>query len=154
MSDDETARYKRSTPEELAGLRETFNALDEKGNGRIDGDDLSKLLQELKLPAELAPLILYIFDSDHTGTLEFEEFVAYMEAMADLEPHPRRFFKMLFDAIDTDGSGLLDPPELVKFARFLNVDLSEREAIEAIDEIDLDGNRQIDFNELCIALSI
>jgi Ca2+-binding EF-hand superfamily protein len=77
-----------------------------------------------------------------------------MESMADLEAHPRRFFRLHFNAIDADGSGLLDPPELVEFARILNVTLSIEDATTSIDEIDLDGNRQIDFHELCTALSI
>jgi Ca2+-binding EF-hand superfamily protein len=154
MADDEAAHYKRSTPEELAGLRDTFNALDEKRTGRIDKNGLSQLLGELKLPAELASLILFIFDTDHTGTLEIDEFVEYMESMADLARYPRRFFRLLFNAIDTDGSGFLEAPELVEFARILNVELNENDALEAIDEIDLDGNRKMDFDELCTALAI
>jgi calmodulin len=153
MTDDPT-QYRRSSPEELAGLRETFDALDENKTGGIGARALALLLREISLPPEVGPLIMFIFDRDHNGKIDFGEFVQIMEAIADLERYPRRFFRMLFEAIDTDGSGLLDPPELVEFARLLNVQLSETDAIEAIDEIDLDGNRQIDFNELCVALSI
>jgi calmodulin len=153
MTDDPT-QYRHSSPEELAGLRETFDALDENKTGGIGARALSLLLREISLPPEVSPLIMFIFDRDHNGKIDFGEFVQIMEAIADLERYPRRFFRMLFEAIDTDGSGLLDPPELVEFARLLNVQLSEADAVEAIDEIDLDGNRQIDFNELCVALSI
>jgi Ca2+-binding EF-hand superfamily protein len=104
------AGYKRSTPEELAQLRETFNALDQSGSGSLDAASLTVLLDELSLPKELTPLILFIFDTTHCGGLHFEDFVEYMESMADLEAHPRRFFRLLFDAIDADGSGLLDRP--------------------------------------------
>jgi Ca2+-binding EF-hand superfamily protein len=145
---------KKSSPEEVAALRQTFNALDTRHRGKIDARALSVLCKEIGIPTDVAPLVAMVFDQDRSGSINFEEFVEYMESVVDLEVNPRRFFLHVFNAIDTNRSGLLDPQELVRFASLLNVTMTESDALRAIDEIDLDGNHEIDFHELCVALGI
>jgi len=145
---------KKSSAEELSRLRAAFRVLDKQHRGDLGKEELTVLCKEVGMSPELAPLITMVFDGDNNARINFQEFVECMESIADLETHPRRFFKHVFNAIDRSHTGRFDPDELVKFAGLLNVPLSRADALEAIDETDLDGDHEIDFSELCVALGI
>jgi hypothetical protein len=55
---------KKSSPEELAALRQTFNALDTRHRGKIDARALSVLCKEIGIPTDVAPLVAMVFDQD------------------------------------------------------------------------------------------
>lgn len=58
------------------------------------------------------------------------------------------FLRGLFDDIDEDGSGVLDRGEIAELARkLLGKPLTKREIDAAMEEMDGDGNGEIDFEE-------
>ena len=68
--------------------------------------------------------------------------------MADKVPKSRLiYYKNAFDMFDKKKIGVLTYKEISNVLRSLNLAPSEEEIKEMIDEVDLDGNGEIDFEE-------
>ncbi|KAF9370911.1 mitochondrial glycerol-3-phosphate dehydrogenase [Mortierella sp. AD011] len=76
-------------PEELAEFHKVFGALDYDGDGHIDGKDLNEVLKNLDMDVDAQVLknIIDEVDLDHSGTIEFNEF---LEVMGGLKEHASR----------------------------------------------------------------
>ncbi|KAF9350447.1 mitochondrial glycerol-3-phosphate dehydrogenase [Mortierella sp. AD094] len=76
-------------PEELAEFHKVFGALDYDGDGHIDGKDLNEVLKnlEMNVDAQVLKNIIQEVDLDHSGTIEFNEF---LEVMGGLKEHASR----------------------------------------------------------------
>ncbi|KAF9994024.1 mitochondrial glycerol-3-phosphate dehydrogenase [Entomortierella chlamydospora] len=76
-------------PEELAEFHKVFGALDYDGDGHIDGKDLNEVLKNLEMDVDAQVLknIIDEVDLDHSGTIEFNEF---LEVMGGLKEHASR----------------------------------------------------------------
>ncbi|KAF8977616.1 mitochondrial glycerol-3-phosphate dehydrogenase [Entomortierella lignicola] len=76
-------------PEELAEFHKVFGALDRDGDGHIDGKDLNEVLKNLDMDvdAQVLKSIIEEVDLDHSGTIEFNEF---LEVMGGLKEHASR----------------------------------------------------------------
>ncbi|CCF59500.1 hypothetical protein KAFR_0H00900 [Kazachstania africana CBS 2517] len=58
-----------------------------------------------------------------------------------------RQYKEAFDLFDTDHSGSISATELATVMRSLGLNPDESEVEDLINEIDIDGNHEIEFNE-------
>ena len=68
--------------------------------------------------------------------------------MLDDIPEERKLeYKEAFDMLDKGKDGKITLLELANVMRSLNMDPTEEELKEMIDEVDLDGNGEIDFEE-------
>ena len=68
--------------------------------------------------------------------------------MLDEVPQDRRKeYKDAFEMFDKNKDGKITIMELANVMRSLNLDPTEEELKEMIDEVDLDGNGEIDFEE-------
>ncbi|KAF9113660.1 mitochondrial glycerol-3-phosphate dehydrogenase [Mortierella sp. AM989] len=76
-------------PEELAEFHKVFGGLDHDGDGHIDGKDLNEVLRNLDMDVDAQVLknIIEEVDMDHSGTIEFNEF---LEVMGGLKEHASR----------------------------------------------------------------
>lgn len=54
---------------------------------------------------------------------------------------------MIFDAVDEDGSGLLDREEMGLLLRQMGKNLTTEQLDDAMDEMDEDGSNGVDFEE-------
>jgi Ca2+-binding EF-hand superfamily protein len=147
-------KTKKYTSQELAHLRQIFNEVDTDGNGVLDESEIAKFLDQSGETATIAPIIIRIFDRNHDGSVTFNEFLEFVELSAKLDTEPLAVYRALFNAIDTDGSGELDAPELAEFARLLGLSLTGAEAQEVVSSVDRDGNGTISFAELILTLAL
>jgi Ca2+-binding EF-hand superfamily protein len=59
-----------------------------------------------------ADLAFYLYDTDKSGTLEFEEFWSFVSEAYFGQDQPKIFLKRAFDAFDADKNGTLDQTEI------------------------------------------
>ncbi|GAB4835229.1 Calcium-dependent protein kinase 8 [Ancistrocladus abbreviatus] len=133
--------------EEVAGLKETFEAMDTYKRGRINKEDLRAGL--IKLGHQVADTDLQILmeaaDVDGGGTLNYGEFVAvsvHLKKMANDE-HLHRAFSFF----DRNKSGYIEIDEL-RDALNDDADSSSEEVINAImHDVDTDKDGRISYEE-------
>ena len=95
-----------SSPAATAELRAWFAAVDTARTGRINCDQLRAALSSsgFDFRAGTAERLVRMFDRDRSSTIEFDEFIKAHGFIRDLAAG--------FRARDTDGSGVLEGPEV------------------------------------------
>jgi Ca2+-binding EF-hand superfamily protein len=112
----------------------------------ISQAELKQAMQSLghhPTEAELTHLMQEV-DLDASGTIEYEEFQTLL-----LSRHGERAsrLKLAFNVFDEDGNGQISADELSHImSRF---EMTDAELNEMIQEVDYDGDRQINFEEFC-----
>lgn len=137
--------------EQLMNLKEAFKLLDKDGNGQLDASELSMFMNDCGLQAENAPLVISIFDTDHNGSISWDEFVNFMEVINSGDE--LALFRLLFKAMDTDNSGELSYDEVQRFFSYFNIQLTIEEAQMFISQFDTDKNGTLSFDEVMMALN-
>ncbi|CAA6673489.1 unnamed protein product [Spirodela intermedia] len=106
-------------PEELADLRDQFNAIDVDKNGSISLEEMRHALSKdiiwrLREPRVLE--ILQAIDSNTDGLVDFDEFVAATLHVHQMEKHDSRKWlsrsQAAFEKFDVDRDGFITPEEL------------------------------------------
>ncbi|ODN77426.1 hypothetical protein L202_04605 [Cryptococcus amylolentus CBS 6039] len=88
-------------------LRNMFNAFDSTRTGQLSGGDLQRLLAKdatMDAREDSVKMLMNIFDTDRSGSINFQEFEGLYRYIQDWHGIFRRF--------DTDASGLIDRAEL------------------------------------------
>ena len=127
-------------------LWKSFGNFDDDSNGEISPEELGQVMKDLGHTPnafDLRALIKEV-DTDGSGTISFDEFKALMLAQqGDTESR----LKLAFSIFDEDSSGRITVEELRHvMGRF---GLSEAELTTMINEVDLDGDGEIGFEEFC-----
>ena len=138
----------------LDQMKETykvFKRLDENNDGIIAKEELINFLEKFygipNLKQEVDEIFSYV-DSDNNGYIEYEEFV---RAAIDKEKLlTKDVMHCVFNFFDKDGNGEISYQEFKEiFCRDVNSTVSEKLLKEMMEEVDLDGNLNISFNEFC-----
>ncbi|CEM12751.1 unnamed protein product [Vitrella brassicaformis CCMP3155] len=137
-----------ATKEEKEKLTETFKHLDANGDGMLSREELltgyKDIMGDADAAAEEVERILQTVDSDHSGMIDYTEFlVAAMDRRTFLS---EKKLEAAFRAFDKDGSGKISKDELAAvFGVGQNIaeDLFE----EMIREADKDGDGEVDMDE-------
>ncbi|KRX11001.1 hypothetical protein PPERSA_03059 [Pseudocohnilembus persalinus] len=140
------------TEEELI---EAFKVFDHDQTGKIDIDELKFGLMNLgeRLPKELVDEITKIADNGE-GYIDYEEFVRMMMAKMQKELQDiDQELKQCFDLFVPDDSGTISTKELATIMRALEMNPTESELQDIINEVDQDGNMRIDFQEFLALMS-
>lgn len=101
------------TPAEKAHYRSAFAVFDKNGDGEISAAELGAVMRSLGLQPTDRELddMVHEVDTDNTGTIDIEEFLALMSHVAspaDTESELLQAFKVF----DRDGSGTISSGEL------------------------------------------
>jgi len=149
-------------------VHKVFVHYDRDGSGSIDMAEFRALVASLGLliPAEEVENTFKAIDLDDSGTLEFEEFFQWFHAAKKhknslIRNKVRKLsqkaglisitdpevIRRAFMAVDTDGSGAIDPKEFFQCCTNMKLKVTEAEAKQIFDSIDLDGNGTLEFSE-------
>ena len=96
------------------GIQRKFRIMDDDGNGTLSLGEFKKGVKELGMAVTDGELrrVFDHFDKQRTGSIGFEEF---LQALRNpLDESRAAIIKLAFNSLDTDGSGVLDPAELME----------------------------------------
>ena len=147
-------KMKKYSKEELDSMRQHFEMIDTDGNGVLDRDEVAAFCKLYDIDSNFVDLVFKLFDTNHDEVLQFDEFVEYIKCAQQLDVQPRIFYKRLFDAIDEDHSGSINPDELVEYCRIMRIPITKKEATDVIKSMDYRGLGAIIFEDLCRWLEV
>ncbi|XP_065060663.1 calmodulin-A-like isoform X2 [Rhopilema esculentum] len=136
------------TEEEIKDFKEAFSLFDKDGTGYITTKELGNLMRTLgqnPTEEELQDIINDV-DFDGNGIIDFPEFLCLM-AMKMKDFSDEDMLRDAFRVFDADGSGTISVAEFKDAALEMGEIFSEEEVDEMIEEIDIDGDGQINYEE-------
>lgn len=129
-------------------LSDVFRSIDSNGDGFIEKSDLSVRLQSLGVNKCAADLAADAVDFDHSGKIEWSEFVAAML------PASQELFAtallVAFSHFDTDHNGHLDRSEvtaLLQSGHISSHEMPDKTVDQMIEELDANHDGRISFAE-------
>lgn len=133
----------------LNALREAFNMFDGDNDGKVTHVELAKVLQKLKINANMDVLLDMIkqVDTDNSGTVEFDEFVTCLTPCLMRRESDSEMLNA-FNEFDVDGNGLIEADELkAKLEEMSGEKVTDAEVADMIKQVDVDGDGKINFEE-------
>nr|KAG5694975.1 hypothetical protein BaRGS_024158 [Batillaria attramentaria] len=92
-------------------------------------------------------------DNDKSGFIELNEYIVLMSERVGALEYERDMMKSAFTHFDKDGSGKLSRDELQGFLTSnYGEPLTREEFDDVMNDMDLDGDGQIDLEEFCTML--
>merc|ERR1711935_231051 len=135
--------------DEVSDLKEAFSIFDIDGDGTITIIELREVMKSLgqnPTEKELKQMIRSV-DADGNNEIDFDEFLILMSSKKPSSDDPDKELRDAFAVFDDDNSGSISREELKKLMKNLGQSLSDGELDAMMDEVDTDGNGEIDFNE-------
>jgi len=132
-------------------LKKAFDMFDREKKGFIHSSMVGTILRTLGQSFEESDLqeLLTEIDSDGSGEIEFDEFLALTarflveEDAEAMQEELREAFRMY----DKEGNGFISTTTLREILHALDDKLTQDELDEMIAEIDTDGSGTVDFDE-------
>jgi len=133
---------------QIKALRDTFTALDKNGDGLLTAAEMKEGLTKAglkEIPEDLQQILKEV-DSDGSGVIDYTEFLA---ATLDKKVYLQEdICWQAFRVFDRNGDGKIDKAEIAQVLNAENVqEQANRDMAELLQEIDTDGDGQIDFEE-------
>eukprot|EP01091_Cochliopodium_minus_P005615 TRINITY_DN1551_c0_g1_i1.p1 TRINITY_DN1551_c0_g1~~TRINITY_DN1551_c0_g1_i1.p1 ORF type:complete len:156 (-),score=47.98 TRINITY_DN1551_c0_g1_i1:31-498(-) len=135
-----------------------FNMFDTDGSGKISTTELGQVLAAVgvQLPEESVQQIIFQFDKNGDGELNFGEFLDLMASTVSTsetsEEQQIKEWRAAFNLVDTDGSGKISTTELGTLMKNLGVELSQEQLKLVISQYDTSGSGELDFHDFCSLL--
>ena len=112
----------------------------------VELKEVMKSLGQNPTERELIQMIKSV-DDNGDNEIDFEEFLILMSSKKPSNDDPDKELRDAFAVFDADGSGSISRSELKKLMKNLGQSLSDAELDAMMDEVDTDGNGEIDFEE-------
>ena len=141
--------------EEQLRLRRLFDMFDSDGSGHVDETELEGLLQlmgDVPRKCEVDELLRKL-DTDGSGTLSFDEFVAMYgrrqqeQQQKNSDAELEAALAHAFVLIDSDGSGSISADELAAAFAEWGESMSEEEVVQFVAVADTDQSGRITYAE-------
>lgn len=158
-------RYLQSSNQDIVA---NFAKFDEDGSGELDVDEFRAALLEMGLgmDGDQMGLVMREIDKDGGGTISIDEFTERMKqidsrmtagGVGTVQATLDRIFEFInekkfrvidmFQKIDADGNGELDPLEFHMCMKDIGLHLDEKEVGLIMDKLDTDGGGTIGIEE-------
>ena len=123
-------------------LRELFDSIDVDKNGSISVAEAKGILQKMGLPVTNRQVAEFLkkVDVNRDNVIDWEEFYGFVKER-------RITMRGLFDAIDTDKSGFIDPQEVFLALRGQGLVVDPEATSEILRKIDTNKDGKISFEE-------
>ena len=138
--------------------RRIFDLFDDDGEGSIDRNEMRDLMRKFSPEATIDEIeaVCDALDSDGGGDISFEEFfdftqklIFHMASVGDT----RALAGDMFRLIDADNSGEITVHEMhAVVSDLLGLDLSVEDVFNVVQDIDEDGNGELDLEEFEVLL--
>ena len=127
-----------------------FDEYDADNSGYLESDEIRKLMKKmgLDLNDEDVARVMMEMDESGDGKVVIEEFDQWWRENGDKNKHQLRDSRRVWDEIDKDGDGSLDPYELRELLTKLGMTVFKQQDIEHLmSELDTDGDGSISYDE-------
>ena len=135
-------------------FKEVFNFFDKDKDGYITAKELGDLIRNLgqnPTEAEIQNMINEV-DINNNGAIDFKEFLDIMlKKLKDSESEEELI--EAFKIFDKDGNGLIGSEELLNVMLTLGEDSNKEEIEDLINEVDLDRDGLINYEEFLRLIS-
>lgn len=130
-------------------LQNAFDMFDRDGNDCVTTEDMRDLLKMIGIDnGDIAVSVTAEMDFDGTGKIEFYEFLDWVaNKEGNREENTVELTKMMFQAIDADGSGTITATELRSALSALGGVMSHDDVVAIVADADGDGDGEIDEAE-------
>ena len=127
-------------------FRSAFKAYDKENKGEIPSSLLGTVMKNLghNLKPEQLQEAIEAVDSDGSGWIDFDEFLALMEIKTK-EAEDEQELREAFRVFDKNNQGVIDTGDLKVIFKALDPDMPDEEVDDIIDEVDEDKNGTVDF---------
>jgi len=136
--------------EEVSRLEKRFRKLDADGNNALSVAEFLQMPELKENP--IVQRVVQVFDADHSGELDFAEFVKGLAMFTMKNVEKARKLRFLFDIYDMDGDGLISNSELYTVLQMMvGSNLKEGQLQQIVDKtillMDKDQDGMINFQE-------
>ena len=136
------------TDEQKQEFKDVFSLFDKDGDGTVSTKELGVVMRALgqnPTDAEIAEMIKEV-DQDGNGEVDFEEFCQLMIKKMN-ENEPEEELVEVFKIFDKNNDEKIDAEDLKIIFTELGEDVSDEDCRMMIDEHDIDGDQELDFDE-------
>lgn len=139
-----------------------FDQFDQNGDGDISAKELKGALKLLGQTADTKSCkkMIKAYDKNNTKRMEFKEFLDMManvfqyhlshpesQSTGGIDAATNQRMEELFDSLDVDESGFIDPEEIIKLTEKLGEKMTIDEVKELIKVVDKDGDGRVNKEE-------
>ncbi|XP_067682555.1 uncharacterized protein [Haliotis asinina] len=146
------------TQKQVDDYTEIFKKFDQDGDGQIDAKELASVLSTFsksRVSEQRASRIIADNDTNKNGTIEINEFIAFMSAMVKVDTRFKSDTRMkqMFSQFDKNGDGKITADELKAVLTDTCPDITDAQIRDMVRQADLDGDGKIDYNEFVAMMS-
>ncbi|KAM4660038.1 uncharacterized protein AAGF69_006966 [Amazona ochrocephala] len=136
------------TEEQKRDIREAFDLFDTDGTGYVDVKELKVVMRALGYEPRREEIKKMVSDIDKggTGKISFSGFLTVITQKM-IEKDSEEEILKVFKLFDDDETGKISLKNLKRVARELGENLTDEELQEMIDEVDGDGDGQVNEQE-------
>lgn len=145
----EMVHSKQLSPEEIADIKGAFLLFDRNGDGVISCAELEMVLRALgERPSadEMARIVRQV-DRNFNGSIDFQEFLAFMVRKMSVRVSTRADVLKAFQVFDRDSNGYITKAELTQIFTKIGQSMTLEEAEKIIAEVDADKDGRINYSE-------
>eukprot|EP01135_Chromosphaera_perkinsii_P005801 Nk52_evm1s366 gene=Nk52_evmTU1s366 len=94
----------------IKGISRQFRIIDDDGNKKLSMDEFKKAVRQLGMDDKDVKELFNAFDTDHSGSIEFDEFLAQLRP--PMSKNRENLIKKAFQKLDKTGDGIITVEDL------------------------------------------